>query len=47
MLTMQPRESATDVSITFEAENQNPIDMQRSGWQAILNNFKKYTESLS
>lgn len=47
MLTMQPRESVTDVSITFEAENQNPIDMQRGGWQAILNNFKKYTESLS
>jgi len=25
---------------TFEAENQNPIEMQRGGWQAILNNFK-------
>ena len=29
---------------TFEAENQNPIEMQRGGWQAILDNFKKYTE---
>jgi len=29
---------------TFEAENQNPIEMQRDGWQAILNNFKKYVE---
>jgi len=30
---------------SFEAESQNPIDMQRGGWQAILDNFKKYTES--
>lgn len=34
----------TKVEIIFDAENQNPIDMQRDGWQAILNNFKKYTE---
>jgi uncharacterized protein YndB with AHSA1/START domain len=30
---------------TFEPENQTPEEMQRSGWQAILDNFKKYTES--
>jgi len=30
---------------SFEAESQNPIDVQRGGWQAILDNFKKYTES--
>ncbi len=30
---------------TFEAEDQNPLEMQQGGWQAILNNFKKYTES--
>ncbi len=30
---------------TFEAEDQNPHDMQRSGWQAFLDNFKKYTEA--
>ncbi|HTH57553.1 MAG TPA: SRPBCC family protein [Cyclobacteriaceae bacterium] len=34
----------THVSETFEAENQNPLEMQRGGWQAILDNFKKYTE---
>ena len=37
---------ATTVTVTFDAENQNPVDMQRDGWQAILNNFKAYTESL-
>ena len=35
----------TKVVETFEAEETNPIEMQRGGWQAILNNFKKYAES--
>lgn len=34
----------TKVTETFEAEGENPVEMQREGWQAILNNFKKYTE---
>ena len=33
------------VDILFEAESVNPIDLQRQGWQAILNNFKRYAES--
>lgn len=35
----------TKVTVTFDAETVNPIEMQRQGWQAILNNFKKYTEN--
>ena len=35
----------TIVTITFDAENENPAEVQQSGWQSILNNFKKYTES--
>jgi uncharacterized protein YndB with AHSA1/START domain len=35
----------TDVKVDFEAEDTNPVEMQRGGWQAILDNFKKYTES--
>ena len=35
----------TEVIITFEAENVYPIDLQKAGWQAILNNFKEYVES--
>jgi uncharacterized protein YndB with AHSA1/START domain len=35
----------TRVVETFEAENTNPIEMQRGGWQAILGNFSKYVES--
>ena len=33
------------VSETFDAEGTNSDEMQRSGWQAILGNFKKYVES--
>lgn len=36
---------ATQITETFEVEDENSIDMQRQGWQAILNNFKKYVES--
>ena len=35
---------ATKLVIVFDAENINPVEMQKGGWQAILNNFKKYTE---
>jgi uncharacterized protein YndB with AHSA1/START domain len=34
----------TEVIEVFDAENENPIEMQKGGWQAILNNFKKYVE---
>lgn len=37
-------DNQTEVIITFEAENVFPIEMQKAGWQAILNNFKKYVE---
>lgn len=29
---------------TFDPENENPEDTQRTGWQAILDNFKSYVE---
>lgn len=35
----------TTVTETFEAENTHSLEMQQSGWQAILDNFKKYTET--
>ncbi|MFZ1807472.1 MAG: SRPBCC family protein [Cyclobacteriaceae bacterium] len=37
----------TKVVETFEAEGTNPIEMQRGGWQAILDNFKKHVEANS
>jgi hypothetical protein len=40
-----PEGNATRVTVCFEAESQNPAEMQKGGWQAILDNFKKYTEA--
>lgn len=30
----------------FDSENSSPIELQKTGWQMILNNYKKYTESI-
>ncbi len=35
----------TQIIEKFDPESVNPLDMQKAGWQAILNNFKKYTEA--
>ncbi len=35
----------TLVSITFDPETENSIELQKNGWQLILNNFKHYTEN--
>lgn len=34
----------TRMTVTFDAETENPVEMQRGGWQAILDNFKAYAE---
>lgn len=38
-------DDSSRVDILFEAESINPVDLQRQGWQSILNNFKRYAES--
>jgi len=43
-ITFEKKGNDTVVTETFDAEKENPIDMQRSGWQAILDNFKKHAE---
>jgi uncharacterized protein YndB with AHSA1/START domain len=40
-----PGANGVTVHVTFDAESQNPVEQQRQGWQAILNNFKKHVES--
>ena len=35
----------TKVIETFEAETENPIELQRGGWQSILDNFKRHVEA--
>lgn len=38
--------NTTTVIESFEAEGVNPVEMQKMGWQSILNNFKKHVESI-
>lgn len=38
-------DEGTFVMENFEAEKMNPVEMQKNGWQAILDNFKKYVEA--
>jgi uncharacterized protein YndB with AHSA1/START domain len=45
-ITFEQSGNKTKVTETFEAEGDNSIEMQRGGWQAILDNFKTYTENL-
>jgi uncharacterized protein YndB with AHSA1/START domain len=37
----------TQITEQFEAESHNPPELQQTGWQAILNSFKKYAEMQS
>ena len=44
VIDFTPAGNQTNVVINFDAENENPIEMQRAGWQAILDSFKNYAE---
>jgi uncharacterized protein YndB with AHSA1/START domain len=41
----EPDGSGTRVTEVFEAEHENTVELQRTGWQAILDNFKKHVEA--
>ncbi|SIS02156.1 Uncharacterized conserved protein YndB, AHSA1/START domain [Peribacillus simplex] len=43
-ITFKEQEREIEVIETFDAETTHPIEFQKQGWQAILNNFKKYVE---
>ncbi|MEZ4943238.1 MAG: VOC family protein [Saprospiraceae bacterium] len=43
-VTFSKTDAGTFVMESFEAETEHPVDMQRAGWQAILDNFKRYAE---
>lgn len=44
-IQFHPQGVGTEITVTFDPETENSLELQREGWQAILNNFKKYTES--
>lgn len=43
-ITFKENSAGTHITETFEAENMHSHEMQRAGWQSILDNFKKYAE---
>jgi uncharacterized protein YndB with AHSA1/START domain len=40
-----PESQGIAVRVTFDAESEHPLEQQRQGWQAILNNFAKHVEA--
>lgn len=42
--TFEETKEGTKIVTVFDAENENPMEMQKNGWQAILNNFQQYTQ---
>jgi len=44
-ITFEETPDGVEVTETFDPENENPEEVQKNGWQAILENFKKYVET--
>lgn len=44
-VAFEEKNGKTAITESFEAENTHPLEMQRGGWQAILDSFKNYTEN--
>lgn len=38
-------DGGTAITVSFDAETENPVEMQRAGWQAILDRFKRHAET--
>jgi len=45
MIRFEEKEGGTYIEETFDAENTHSMEMQQAGWQAILDNFRKYAET--
>lgn len=45
VVTFAGQGNTTNVIESFEPETENPFEMQRQGWQNILDNFKRHVES--
>ena len=44
-VTFENTSNGISIEQTFEPERSNSLEMQRNGWQTVLDNFKKYVES--
>jgi len=43
-ITFKQTSNGVEIIESFDPESENPEEMQRGGWQAILDNFKSYVE---
>lgn len=44
-VTFEEKDGVTHITESFDPESENPIEMQRQGWQSILDNFKAHAEA--
>ena len=44
-ISFEEKDNQVFVTETFDAEDQNPEEMQKEGWQAILNSFKNHVKT--
>lgn len=44
-ITFRAKGDETHITQNFEAENENPVEIQKGGWQGIMDNYKNYAES--
>lgn len=44
-ITFTAKDDVTHIQESFEAESENSLELQKAGWQAILDNFKRYAEA--
>lgn len=47
IVVFDQQEDGVEIRESFDPESENPEEFQQQGWQAILNNFKKYVEDNS
>ena len=45
-ITFKKKPEGVEVRVTFDPENEFPVEYQQAGWQSILDNFKRYVERL-
>lgn len=41
----EPSDEGVQIIETFVPEMENPLELQRAGWQSILDHFKRYVET--
>lgn len=45
-VTFEEEDGKIRITEVFDAEAENPVEMQQAGWQSILDNFRDYTEAI-